>query len=443
MLRPDFETTLPQSIEAEKSVLGSILLSREALELAVEKLKSEDFHLPVHQDIFAVMVKLYNAGNAVDSVTVTDALRRAGTLESVGGADYISELSIYTPTAANASHYIKIVEERSIMRRLVIAGNDISKDAIEGEKTVDALLNDAELKIFNISMKKSQDSLVHIEDTVMDSYHRIGELIKLKGKLTGVTTGFYELDDLTTGLQKSDLVIVAGRPSMGKTAFMLNMALSAAFKGSTICIFSLEMSREQLVMRMLCSKAGVDMQNVKTGRLSDSELLQISNTLDPLSKVNIYIDDTGGVNVTEIRSKCRRLKSSRGLDMVVIDYLQLMQTSGKSENRVTEIAEVTRSLKILARELNVPVVLGSQLSRGPENRPDHRPHMADLRESGSIEQDADMVMMLFRPAVYDETADNTAEIILAKNRNGPTGTAKLAWIDKFGKFVNKADRQES
>jgi replicative DNA helicase len=291
-------------------------------------------------------------------------------------------------------------------------------------------------------MKKSQDSLVHIEDTVMESYHRIGELIKLKGKLTGVTTGFYELDDLTTGLQKSDLVIVAGRPSMGKTAFMLNMALSAALKGSTVCIFSLEMSREQLVMRMLCSEAGVDMQNVKTGRLSDSELMQISNTLDPLSKANIYIDDTGGVNVTEIRSKCRRLKSSRGLDMVVIDYLQLMQTSGKSENRVTEIAEVTRSLKILARELNVPIILGSQLSRGPENRPDHRPHMADLRESGSIEQDADMVMMLFRPAVYDETADNTAEVILAKNRNGPTGTAKLAWIDKFGKFVNKADRQE-
>ncbi|MCE5234620.1 MAG: replicative DNA helicase [Clostridiaceae bacterium] len=442
MPRPNFENALPQSIEAEKSVLGSILLSHAAMELAVETLKSEDFHLPVHQDIFAVMLNLYNNGNAVDSVTVTDALRRAGLLESVGGADYVSELSLFTPTAANVSHYVKIVEERSIMRRLVLAGNEISKDALEGESSADALLDDAERKIFNISMKKSQDSLIHIEDTVMESYHRIGELIKLKGKLTGLTTGFYELDELTTGLQKSDLVIVAGRPSMGKSAFMLNMALPAANKGATVCIFSLEMSREQLVMRMLCSEANVDMQNVKTGRLNDAELLRISNTLDPLTKANIYIDDTGGIGVTEIRSKCRRLKSSRGLDMVVIDYLQLMQTRGKSENRVTEIAEVTRSLKILARELDVPIVLGSQLSRGPENRTDHRPHMADLRESGSIEQDADMVMMLYRPAVYDETADNTAEIILSKNRNGPTGTAKLAWIDKFGKFVNKADRQE-
>jgi replicative DNA helicase len=442
MLRPNFESTLPQSIEAEKSVLGSILLSHEALELAVDKLKNEDFHLPVHQDIFAVMLKLYNAGNAVDSVTVTDALRRNGTLESVGGADYISELSLYTPTAANVSHYIKIVEERSIMRRLVLAGNEISKDAIEGDKSVETLLNDAELKIFNISMKKSQDSLMHIEDTVMDSYHRIGELIKMRGKLTGLTTGFYELDDLTTGLQKSDLVIVAGRPSMGKTAFMLNLALPCALKGATVCIFSLEMSREQLVMRMLCSEAGVDMQNVKTGKLTDAELLNISNTLDPLAKANIYIDDTGGISVTEIRSKCRRLKSSRGLDMVIIDYLQLMQTSGKSDNRVLEIAEITRSLKILARELNVPIVLGSQLSRGPEMRADHHPHMADLRESGSIEQDADMVILLYRAAVYDESADNTAEIILAKNRNGPTGVAKLAWIDKFGKFVNKANRPE-
>ncbi len=442
MPRPNFENVMPNSIEAEKSVLGSALLSREAAELSIEKLKSEDFHLPVHQDIFAVMLKLYNAGNAVDSVTVTDALQRAGTLESVGGADYISELSLFTPTAANVSHYIKIVEERSIMRRLVFAGNDISKDAIEGEMAVEAMLNEAELKIFNISMKKSQDTLVHIEDTVMESYHRIGELIKLKGQLTGLTTGFYELNELTNGLQKSDLVIVAGRPSMGKTAFMLNMALPCALKGSTVCVFSLEMSREQLVTRMLCSEAGVDMQNVKTGRLDDAELLRISETLDPLARANIYIDDTGGISVTEIRSKCRRLKSSKGLDLVIIDYLQLMQSSGKTESRVLEISEITRSLKILARELNVPVVLGSQLSRGPENRPDHRPHMADLRESGSIEQDADMVMLLFRPAVYDENADNTAEIILAKNRNGPTGVAKLAWLDKYAKFVNKSNRNE-
>ncbi|MEG1548281.1 MAG: replicative DNA helicase [Clostridia bacterium] len=435
--------SLPQSIEAEKSVLGSMLLSRDAVEAACETLKSEDFYVPAHQDIFAVMAKLNINGEAVDSVTVTDALSRAGKLEQVGSVVYITELSLFTPSAANISHYIRIVEERSIMRRLVHAGGEIAQDAMVGEKAIDVMMDDAERAIFNISMKKSQDAMRHISETVAESYERIGELMKLKGAITGVPTGFIDLDKLTSGLQKSDLVIIAGRPSMGKTAFALGIAQYAAiYAQKTICIFSLEMPREQLVTRLLCAESEVDMQKIKTGTVSDAELLRIAEKTDPLSRANIYIDDTGGIGVGEIRSKCRRLKSRAGLDIVVIDYLQLMQTAGRGENRVTEIGEVTRSLKILARELQVPIVLLSQLSRGPETRQDHHPMMSDLRESGAIEQDADVIMLLYRQAVYDTEADNTTEIIVAKHRNGPTGTVEVAWVENFAKFANRTDREE-
>jgi len=271
----------------------------------------------------------------------------------------------------------------------------------------------------------------------MACYNRVGELMKLNGALTGVTTGFRDLDELTSGLQPSDLVIIAGRPSMGKTAFALNLAQNAAIKGKkTVCLFSLEMSREQLVQRMLCSDSGVNMQSVRTGSISDMDLVKIATSLDPLSKADIYIDDSPGCGVAEIRSKCRRLKSRTGLDMIVIDYLQLMQTSGKHDNRVLEISETTRKLKIMARELNVPVILLSQLSRGPEQRSDHRPLMADLRESGAIEQDADVIMLLYRPAVYDQSDDNTTEVIVAKHRNGPTATVKLAWLGEVARFAD-------
>jgi len=279
--------------------------------------------------------------------------------------------------------------------------------------------------------------MVHIRETLMACYNRVGELMKLNGALTGVTTGFRDLDELTSGLQPSDLVIIAGRPSMGKTAFALNLAQNAAIKGKkTVCLFSLEMSREQLVQRMLCSDSGVNMQSVRTGSISDMDLVKIATSLDPLSKADIYIDDSPGCGVAEIRSKCRRLKSRTGLDMIVIDYLQLMQTSGKHDNRVLEISETTRKLKIMARELNVPVILLSQLSRGPEQRSDHRPVMADLRESGAIEQDADVIMLLYRPAVYDQSDDNTTEVIVAKHRNGPTATVKLAWLGEMARFAD-------
>jgi len=279
--------------------------------------------------------------------------------------------------------------------------------------------------------------MVHIRETLMACYNRVGELMKLNGALTGVTTGFRDLDELTSGLQPSDLVIIAGRPSMGKTAFALNLAQNAAIKGKkTVCLFSLEMSREQLVQRMLCSDSGVNMQSVRTGSISDMDLVKIATSLDPLSKADIYIDDSPGCGVAEIRNKCRRLKSRTGLDMIVIDYLQLMQTSGKHDNRVLEISETTRKLKIMARELNVPVILLSQLSRGPEQRSDHRPVMADLRESGAIEQDADVIMLLYRPAVYDQSDDNTTEVIVAKHRNGPTATVKLAWLGEMARFAD-------
>lgn len=429
--------TPPHSIEAEKSILGSMLLSRTAVEQAMETLHGADFYLTRHQDIFDTIRALYERGEAVDSVTVIDALDRAGKLASSGGVMYITELSLFVPSAANAAHYIRIVEERSVMRQLIEAGSAIASDAFAGDKSLEQMLDDAERAIFNISMKKTSDTMVHIRETLMACYSRVGELMKLKGALTGVTTGFRDLDELTSGLQPSDLIIIAGRPSMGKTAFALNLAQNAAIKGKkTVCLFSLEMSREQLVQRMLCSDSGVNMQSVRTGTISDMELVRIATSLDPLSRADIYIDDSPGCSVAEIRSKCRRLKSRSGLDMIVIDYLQLMQTSGKHDNRVLEISETTRKLKIMARELNVPVVLLSQLSRGPEQRTDHRPVMADLRESGAIEQDADVIMLLYRPAVYDQSDDNTTEVIVAKHRNGPTATVKLAWLGEVAKFAD-------
>ena len=429
--------TPPHSIEAEKSILGSMLLSRSAVEQAMETLRGEDFYLARHQDIFDAIRSLYERGDAVDSVTVIDALDRAGKLAAAGGVMYITELSLFVPSAANAAHYIRIVEERSVMRQLIEASSAIASDAFSGEKSLEQILDDAERAIFNISMKKTSDTMVHIRETLMACYNRVGELMKLNGALTGVTTGFHDLDELTSGLQPSDLVIIAGRPSMGKTAFALNLAQNAAIKGKkTVCLFSLEMSREQLVQRMLCSDSGVNMQSVRTGSISDMDLVKIATSLDPLSKADIYIDDSPGCGVAEIRSKCRRLKSRTGLDMIVIDYLQLMQTSGKHDNRVLEISETTRKLKIMARELNVPVILLSQLSRGPEQRSDHRPVMADLRESGAIEQDADVIMLLYRPAVYDQSDDNTTEVIVAKHRNGPTATVKLAWLGEVARFAD-------
>ncbi len=439
----NIDAAMPYNEDAERSVLGSMFISRAAVEAAIEHLHSEDFYVPRHQTIFEAMVKLHEQGLAVDTVTVSEMLMRASRLESVGGLPFLIELANETPTAANVEEYIHIAQERSVMRQLIDAGSGIITDARKAEKPLEQMVDDAERAIYNISMQKAGDSLVHIRHTVMESYTHIGERIKLKGQLSGVTTGFFELDAITSGLQKSDLIIVAGRPSMGKTAFALNIAQNAANKGATVCIFSLEMSAEQLVKRMLCAEANVDMQRINSGKVDEDELMRIADALSPLSNCNIYIDDNPGAGVAGIRSKCRRLQSREGLDLVIIDYLQLMQTSGKTDNRVQEISNITRSLKIMARELNVPIILLSQLSRGPESRKDnHRPMMADLRESGAIEQDADIIMMLYRPAVYGESEDNDTEVILAKHRNGPTGTVHLAWIESVARFANATQREE-
>ena len=380
-----------------------------------------------------------NARNgAVDVVTLLEELERRGTADSSGGIEYLTELSIFTPSAANVSNYIKIVEERSIMRRLMHAGTAITRDAMQGSKSVEAMLDDAERRIFNIAMHNNEDTLTQIRPVVYESYQRINTLINLKGKLTGVPTGYTDLDSMTSGLQKSDLIIIAARPSQGKTALGLNIAAHAAIReGKTVAIFSLEMSKEQLVMRLFASEARVNMQNVNHGTPSSQELLKLAEANLTLANANMYIDDRSNISVAEIRSKCRRLKARNGLDMIVIDYLQLMKTPNGSDNRVQEVSELTRSLKILARELNVPIVLLSQLSRKAAER---KPAMSDLRESGAIEQDADIIIMIYRDP--SRTDDNSAEIIVAKNRNGPVDSIFLTWIGEYTRFENRTLREE-
>lgn len=431
----------PHNIEAEKSVLGAALISAGAAETASEMLSPGDFYVPSHRDVFAAMLTLHNHGKPIDVVTVMDALEGLGKLKSSGGAAYIAELSIFTPTASNITHYIEIVREHSIRRRLMDTGGRLLDDAQDLEKDTKSTLSDAERRIFELSMNRAESTLVPVSESIIKSHRRIGELISLNGALSGIATGFIDLDKLTSGLQRSDLIIVAARPSMGKTSFALNMATHAAMRaGATVAIFSLEMSSEQLALRMLCSEANVDMQRIKTGKPTEEDLVRIGDTVGPLERASIYIDDTAGISVPEIRSRCRRLKSKSGLDMIVIDYLQLMQSSKRTESRVQEVAELTRSLKILARELDVPIILLSQLSREPEKRKENpRPIMSDLRESGAIEQDADVIMMLYRPQVYQKSDDNVCEVIIAKHRNGPTDTVKLAWIPEYTKFTNSTE----
>ena len=431
----------PHSVDAERSVLGGMLLDGNALELGLEQLREEDFYLPAHQVLFTAMRTLRNAGSAVDLVTVSDELEKHGKMDLVGGYPYLSDLMTFVPTAANTQEYIRIVEEKSVRRMLIRAGNDIITDSMNDEGEIETALNDAERRIYNISMRKSTESIVPIDQVVPQAFSEISELMERKGKITGISTGFTELNRLTNGLQKSDLIIVAARPAMGKTAFALNIAQYAALHDDrSVVIFSLEMSASQLVQRMLCTEATVPSQKIKEGNVSDEDLKNLIEVMEPMSRAKIFIDDTGGVSVADIRSKCRRLRARHGLDMIIIDYLQLMQSTStrKSDSRTQEVSDMTRQLKLLARELDIPVVLLAQLNRGPETRQDHTPMIADLRESGSIEQDADMVILLYRPAVYDEEADNTSQAIVAKHRHGPTGTVMLAWQGEYTRFVNLA-----
>lgn len=433
------DEAVPYSIDAERSVLGSMIISKNAVEVAMELLKTEDFYIAAHQTIFASMHDLYTRSSAVDLVTVVNDLEKHGKLEAIGGVEYVAMLGDYTPSSGNIAYYARIVQERSTQRKLIDASSHIAKNARDGAMEIPDVIDDAERRIYNISIRNNTNTMVPAKDVVFETYDMIGEIAGARGSLTGVPTGFIDLDKLTSGLQKSDLIIVAGRPSMGKTALVLNMASYAAFDaGKNVAIFSLEMSTQQLIMRMMCTRAQVSMTKVKQGVATDDDMIRLSDATSAMYSDRLVIDDTANISVAEIRSKCRRMKTKQGLDLVIIDYLQLMKTSGKTENRVLEIGEITRALKILARELDVPIILLSQLSRAADKV---RPTMAHLRESGAIEQDADIVIMIYREGAHNPEADNTAEIIVAKHRNGPTDTVYLVWIDEYTKFNNKSMRE--
>lgn len=430
----------PQNIEAEQAVLGAIFLDASALTLASEILIPEDFYRAAHQKIFHAMLKVADKGEPVDLVTVTAELADAKALEEVGGVSYLSELADSVPTAANVEYYARIVEEKSVLRRLIRTATSIAQDSYTREDEVDVLLNEAEKKIMEIAQRKHSGAFQNIKDVLVQAYDNIEMLHNRKGEITGIPTGFTELDRMTAGFQRSDLIIVAARPSVGKTAFALNIAQNVATKtNENVAIFSLEMSAQQLVMRMLCAEGNINAQNLRTGKLTPEDWGKLTMAMGSLSNAGIYIDDTPSIRVSEIRAKCRRLKQESGLGMVLIDYLQLIQGSGRNrENRQQEVSEISRSLKALARELEVPVIALSQLSRSVEQRQDKRPMMSDIRESGSIEQDADIVAFLYRDDYYDKDSENKniIEIIIAKQRNGPVGTVQLAFIKEYNKFVN-------
>lgn len=434
----------PQNIEAEQAVLGAIFLEPSSLTLASEILIPEDFYRAAHQKIFNVMLKLTDEGKAVDLITVTEELAAAKLLEDTGGVSYLSELAGSVPTAANMEYYARIVEEKSLLRRLIRTATTIAQDGYTREDEVETVLSEAEKGILEVAQRKNVGAFHNIKDVLVRTYDNIELMHTRVGDITGIATGFSELDRMTAGFQRNDLIIVGARPSVGKTAFALNIAQNVATKtGENVAIFSLEMGAEQLVMRMLCAEGNIDAQRLRTGSLTDEDWGKLTMAMGSLSNAGIFIDDTPGIKVNEIRSKCRRLKQEHGLGMILIDYLQLIQGSGRSgENRQQEVSEISRSLKALARELELPVIALSQLSRGVEQRQDKRPMMSDIRESGSIEQDADIVAFLYRDDYYDKESENKniIEIIIAKQRNGPTGTVQLAFVKEYNKFVNLEKR---
>jgi replicative DNA helicase len=436
----------PQNIEAEQAVLGAIFLEPSALTVASEILIPEDFYRASHQRIFNAMLKLNDEGKVVDLVTVTEELAAAKLIEDTGGVSYLSELASSVPTAANIEYYARIVEEKSLLRRLIRTATEIASDGYSREDEVEALLSEAEKNILAVAQRKNAGAFHNIKDVLVRTYDNIEQMHQRAGEITGLETGFIELDRMTAGFQRNDLIIVGARPSVGKTAFALNIAQNVAHKtGENIAIFSLEMGAEQLVMRLLCAEGNIDAQRLRTGSLTDDDWGKLTMAMGSLSNSGIFIDDTPGVRISDIRSKCRRLKQEHGLGMILIDYLQLILGSGRAgENRQQEVSEISRSLKQLARELQVPVIALSQLSRGVEQRQDKRPMMSDIRESGSIEQDADIVAFLYRDDYYDKESENKniIEIIIAKQRNGPTGTVSLAFVKEYNKFVNLETRYD-
>ncbi len=431
--------SMPHNIEAEQSVIGSMLLDKTSIAEAMEVLKAEDFYKNAHKVIFTSILDLYQKDIAVDIITLTESLKSNDKLDAAGGITYISELSGSVVSTANIQSYIKIVKDKALLRNLIKSSTKIIEESYKNQDDVLGVIDLAEKKIFDISNNTNTSDFEPMSAVLERGFIEIERLFNNKGQTTGTPSGFRELDAKTSGFQKGDMVLIAARPSMGKTTFALNIAEYAALRaGKSIAVFSLEMSKEQLAYKLLCSEAHVDMLKLRTGNLEDKDWENIAKASGPLGGAKIFIDDTAGISVMEMRCKCRRLKIEHGIDMIIIDYLQLMSGSKGSESRQQEVSEISRSIKALAKEMQCPVIALSQLSRAPEARTDHRPMLSDLRESGSIEQDADIVMFLYRDEYYNKETEekNVAECIISKQRNGPTGTVKLAWLGQFSKFGN-------
>ena len=439
---PDgIERIPPQNIEAEQAVLGAMLIKKEAISAAAEHLTGDDFYRYAHRLVFEAIMTLNQANEAVDMITVTDRLKRDGELEKAGGIAFITALANAVPTAANVTFHARIVRQKSQLRHLINAATEIAGTAYEDADDVDEIMDDAEKRILGVTARSNHADFVPMKDILITTFEQIEKHAANKGTLTGLPSGFLDLDRLTSGFQPSDLILVAARPSMGKTAFTLNIATNAAIRSQkTVAFFSLEMSKEQLALRMFSAEGQVDSQRLRVGDLKDEEWQKLISAADRLTKAPLWIDDTPGITVMELRSKARRLKAEHGLDLIVIDYLQLMQGRGmrSGDNRQQEISEISRSLKALARELKVPVIALSQLSRSVESRQIKRPMLSDLRESGSLEQDADIVMFLYREDYYEKETDrqNITEVIVAKHRNGPVDTVSLFFQKEFTKFVS-------
>ena len=434
----------PHDLEAEQAILGSMLTDRDATISAIEVLKEEDFYRPDNRAIYEAILNLYNRAEPIDLITVKAELESLGKFEQVGGLEYLATLPDKVPTTANAMKYIRIVEEKATLRNLIKTANEIIELGYDPTQDVEEIMESSEKKIFNLMQDKDKKGYTPIKDVLVESFTQLEELYNRKQHITGVPSGFSELDYKTAGFHGSDLVLIAARPAMGKSAFALNIATNAALRANVpVVIFSLEMSKEQMVNRILCSEAMVDSNKVRTGKLEDDDWTKLAASIGPLSEAEIYIDDTPGISVMEIRAKCRKLKLEKNIGMVVIDYLQLVQGSNrKGGTREQEISEISRSLKILAKEIGVPVIALSQLSRAVEQRPDHRPMLSDLRESGAIEQDADIVMFLYRDDYYNPESEkkDIAEVIIAKHRGGSLGTVDLLWLGSYTKFVNLEKR---
>lgn len=435
----------PQNLEAEQAVLGSMLIEEHAIADAIEVLDGPCFYNDANRKIFECILKLYSGNKAVDIVTLIEELKRRSDLEKIGGATYVTGLTTVVPTAANIKHYGQIVKEKSILRNLIATATGIISESYDAHGDIEKILDKAERNIFEISSKKIDTSFAPIKEIIKDSIETIDMLYQKKAHVTGIATGLTEFDSLTAGLHSSDLIVFAGRPSMGKSALVTSIAEHVGVVEKTpLVIFSLEMSKEQLVQRMLCSHARVNAHSVRTGFLSQADWPRLTNAAGKLSEAPIFIDDTAGISVLELRAKARRLKSQHDIQLIIVDYLQLMQGPAGSENRQQEISEISRSLKALARELSVPLIAVSQLSRAVEARQDHRPQLSDLRESGAIEQDADLVGLLLREEYYNPTEENRGitDLIIAKQRNGPVGSIKLTFIKDYARFENLASVRE-